>query len=127
MIAEVQQLRALPFDLRTATALHFYEGKSHNEVARAVGVPRGTASSRIRRGLEQLKGLLMSCGYGAIVPQLEDFLEGAAEAPIPRPGPRPSVSQLEAAVAKLGLYAVAKALAVSAVIWTRAFWSSASS
>lgn len=41
---------ALPHDLRSAIVLHYYEALSHEEVAEALGCPKGTASSRIRRG-----------------------------------------------------------------------------
>lgn len=55
-------LLALPVDLRLPIVLHYYEGRSHEEVAELVGCPTGTASSRIRRGLERLRASLASAG-----------------------------------------------------------------
>jgi RNA polymerase sigma factor (sigma-70 family) len=83
---------ALPVDVRFAVVLHFYEGRSHDEVAAALGCPRGTASSRIRRGLERLRESLSVSGYAAALPSLEDALarvvprrlEEAAAAASPR-------------------------------------------
>jgi RNA polymerase sigma-70 factor (ECF subfamily) len=61
-----RHVQALPLDVRVAVVLHFYEGQTHDEVAEVVGCPKGTASSRIRRGLEKLKESLTSAGYGAV-------------------------------------------------------------
>ncbi len=53
-------LDRLPDDLRLPLVLHYYDGRSHAEVAAALGCPSGTASSRIRRGLEELHASLVS-------------------------------------------------------------------
>ncbi|MDC3379554.1 sigma-70 family RNA polymerase sigma factor, partial [Planctomycetota bacterium] len=45
----------LPEDLRVPLELHYGLGCTHAEVAEMVGCPAGTASSRIRRGLERVR------------------------------------------------------------------------
>lgn len=51
-------LQALTPALREALTLHFLEGLTHREVAEVMGCPAGTASDRIRTGLERLRGLV---------------------------------------------------------------------
>jgi RNA polymerase sigma-70 factor (ECF subfamily) len=46
---------ALPEKLRWPLLLHFGLGLTHAEVGEALGTPTGTASTRIREGLEQLR------------------------------------------------------------------------
>lgn len=59
-------LEKLPLDLRLPLVLHYYDGRSHAEVAETLGCPQGTASSRIRRGLEELHASLVgSRGAGS--------------------------------------------------------------
>lgn len=55
-------LSALPTDEREAVVLAFYGGHSYQEVARRLGEPEGTVKSRIRRGLERLRGPLLQEG-----------------------------------------------------------------
>jgi RNA polymerase sigma-70 factor (ECF subfamily) len=89
-------LRDLPLDLRLPLVLHFYEGRTHAEVADALGCPVGTASSRIRRGLERLRGSLAGAA-GAGVPSVEAL---AAALGVARSAPElpaaPSIARLEA-------------------------------
>jgi RNA polymerase sigma-70 factor (ECF subfamily) len=47
-------VRALPDDLRRAITLAYLEGRTYREVAVALGVPEGTAKSRLREGLRRL-------------------------------------------------------------------------
>lgn len=47
-------LRALPQDQRQALSLAFFDELSHEEVARSLRVPLGTAKTRIRSGLQKL-------------------------------------------------------------------------
>lgn len=89
-------LRDLPLDLRLPLVLHFYEGRTHAEVADALGCPVGTASSRIRRGLERLRGSLAGAA-GAGVPSVEAL---AAALGVARSTPElpaaPGLARLEA-------------------------------
>ncbi len=64
----------LPEDVREPLVLHFYEGLSHAEVADALGCPKGTAASRIRRGLEQLQSVLAAAGCAVSPTALEALL-----------------------------------------------------
>ena len=49
-----EALRALPQDQRQALSLAFFDELSHEEVARSLQVPLGTAKTRIRSGLQKL-------------------------------------------------------------------------
>lgn len=76
------ELGALPLPCRAAVALRYLEGMSLAEVAEALDCPLGTVSSRVRRGLETLRGRLgerVPASTGALVP----FLRSALSAPAP--------------------------------------------
>ena len=47
-------LRTLPVELQLLLELHYWEGLSSSELAQVIGVPHGTAKSRIRRARELL-------------------------------------------------------------------------
>ena len=49
---------ALPQIYRTAIHLHYYEGLTVAEIARAEGCREGTVKARLHRGRELLKGAL---------------------------------------------------------------------
>ncbi len=51
----------LPLDLAHAVRACELEGKTHGEVARALGVPRSTISSRVQRGRAELRAALLQC------------------------------------------------------------------
>ncbi len=51
-------LASLPASQREAVGLAFLEDLTHSEVASELGVPLGTAKTRIRSGLEKLRGAL---------------------------------------------------------------------
>jgi RNA polymerase sigma-70 factor (ECF subfamily) len=55
-------LESLPSPEKEAIVLAFYAGLSYQEVARRLGEPEGTVKSRIRRGLERLRGPLLQQG-----------------------------------------------------------------
>jgi DNA-directed RNA polymerase specialized sigma24 family protein len=40
---------------RLPLALHYFEGQTHKEVARAIGMPRGSIAKRIGEGLRRLR------------------------------------------------------------------------
>jgi RNA polymerase sigma-70 factor, ECF subfamily len=54
----VRALAQLPLDQRAAVVMRHALGYTPGEIARALGVPRGTVNSRLRRGLDQLGRLL---------------------------------------------------------------------
>jgi len=51
-------LERLPVNQRLPLILHYFEGFSIKETARALGCPQGTVLSRMQRGREKLKQLL---------------------------------------------------------------------
>ena len=56
----LQALRELPVALQVILELHFFEDLSRSEVARLLGVPEGTAASRLRRAKVELERVLES-------------------------------------------------------------------
>jgi RNA polymerase sigma-70 factor (ECF subfamily) len=110
--AEVEaHVRRLSPDVRFPVILHFYEGCSHDEVAATVGCPTGTASSRIRRGLEQLRTSLVGAGYAVTAVELGALLTGTPPTP-----PPPPVRLLEAAARKLAVRALWQGASVAALV-----------
>jgi RNA polymerase sigma-70 factor (ECF subfamily) len=51
-------IEALPDEQRTALRLAYFEGLTYRQVAEALGVPEGTAKSRLRLGMSKLRSLL---------------------------------------------------------------------
>jgi RNA polymerase sigma-70 factor (ECF subfamily) len=51
-------LDMLPAEQRTALQLAYYEGLTYVQVAKALGIPEGTAKSRLRSALARLRTLL---------------------------------------------------------------------
>ncbi len=51
-------------DERRAVELSYFDGYSHNEIARALDAPLGTIKSRIRKGLVRLRSALVAL-YGS--------------------------------------------------------------
>jgi RNA polymerase sigma factor (sigma-70 family) len=65
--ADAHQVRqcidALAGDQKQAIALAFFQGLSHDELARHLRQPLGTVKSWVRRGLERLKKCLEGAGF----------------------------------------------------------------
>lgn len=53
-----EAIASLPRDQRRALVLAYYHGYSHSEIAAALGEPLGTVKTRIRIGMQKLRGLL---------------------------------------------------------------------
>ncbi len=51
-------LQSLPLDRRTVLVLFEFEGLSLDEIAESLGIPRGTAASRLRRAREEFSDAL---------------------------------------------------------------------
>ena len=47
---------------RTAIVLHFFEGRTQEAIADKLGVPRTTVTSRIKRGIDEVRKELKRCG-----------------------------------------------------------------
>lgn len=108
----------LPERLRLPLVLHFGLGYTHAEVAQAVECPVGTASSRIRDGLERVREHLVGAGSalsaGTIGATLASATDNAAKAVAPAP-PKAAWFVAQAATRGIGLSSLgAKALALVA-------------
>ena len=53
-----EAVSALPPDRRAAVVLFYYEDMGVEEIARCLGIPRGTVKSRLSRARKQLKEML---------------------------------------------------------------------
>ena len=51
-------LATLPDDQRRATQLAYFGGKTYRQVAEVLGIPEGTAKSRLRLGLRRIADAL---------------------------------------------------------------------
>ncbi len=51
-------LARLSDEQRSAISLAFYKGLTHDEIARELTIPLGTAKQRIRRGMQKMRSLL---------------------------------------------------------------------
>ena len=55
-------LSRLPDEQRATILLAYFEGMTYRETARTLGIPEGTAKSRMRLGMQRLAGLLRAEG-----------------------------------------------------------------
>jgi RNA polymerase sigma factor (sigma-70 family) len=60
-----QALIDLPIEQRHAVVLAYYDGLSYRQVASRLGIPEGTAKSRLRLALARLRAALMDGGLRA--------------------------------------------------------------
>lgn len=107
-------LAELPLDLREALVLRYLEGRSHKQVAAALEIPAGTASSRIRRGLDQLRSKLEVAGHGGLLAGLEAMLKKLGEDAVSVPK-RPSLLALESLALKATIGAIFAKAALAGV------------
>jgi len=71
-------LRGIALDLQLAIELYYWEGLSGPELASVLGVPEGTARSKLRRGLEALRerlNELSASELGSTVDNLDGWAE----------------------------------------------------
>lgn len=92
-----EAIGALPEKLRHPLVCHFLEGETHESIARSLGIPRTTVSSRVTRGVEEVRKALKRRGILVSASGLASLLtvEGAEAAP----------ATLTAALGKLALCA----------------------
>src|SRR5262249_28349960 len=58
-----EELQRLPEKYRTPLVLCYFDGQTHAEAARAIGLPRGSMAKRIGEGLERLRARLLDRGF----------------------------------------------------------------
>jgi RNA polymerase sigma factor (sigma-70 family) len=58
-----EELQRLPEKYRLPLVLCYFEGLTHEEAARAIGLPRGSMAKRIGEGLERLRDRLLERGF----------------------------------------------------------------
>jgi RNA polymerase sigma factor (sigma-70 family) len=58
-----EELDRLPEKYRAPLVLCYFDGQTHDEAARTIGLPRGSMAKRISEGLEQLRERLLVRGF----------------------------------------------------------------
>jgi RNA polymerase sigma factor (sigma-70 family) len=58
-----EELQRLPEKYRAPLALCYFQGRTHAEAAREIGLPRGSIAKRIGQGLERLRERLLDRGF----------------------------------------------------------------
>jgi RNA polymerase sigma factor (sigma-70 family) len=61
--ALLEELQRLPEKYRAPLVLCYFDGRTHDEAARAIGLPRGSMAKRIREALELLRERLLDRGF----------------------------------------------------------------
>jgi RNA polymerase sigma factor (sigma-70 family) len=77
-------ISALPAHLREPVVAHFLEGRTHQAIADALGIPRRTVTSRIAKGIEEIRRSVQKRGAAISVSALASILtvESAQAAPL---------------------------------------------
>jgi RNA polymerase sigma-70 factor (ECF subfamily) len=97
---------------RVPLVLHYGLGLTHREVGEALGCPTGTASSRIREGLEKVREALAGKGTPVALSAIEAALAGSSGPNVP---PVPRIDRIIARGAKAAGVAAGKKLAFALV------------
>ena len=63
----LEGLRRLPVDYQVVLELHYWEGITAAELAEVLGIPLGTAKTRLRRGRELLEARLREISTSAVL------------------------------------------------------------
>jgi RNA polymerase sigma factor (sigma-70 family) len=74
----LEAVRSIPLELQLALELYYWEQLSGPELAEVLGVPEGTARSRVRRALEALREALVrfeAADLGSTVDDLDGWAE----------------------------------------------------
>jgi len=58
-----EELQRLPEKYRTPLVLCYFDGRTHDDAAREIGLPRGSMAKRIGEGLERLRERLVDRGF----------------------------------------------------------------
>ena len=90
-----EAIASLPERLRHPIVNHFLEGRTHQEIAQSLGIPRTTVTSRIARGIEQVRKSLRRRGITISTATLASLLTVEAAEAVP--------ATLTAALGKLAL------------------------
>ncbi|MDP7638600.1 MAG: sigma factor-like helix-turn-helix DNA-binding protein [Candidatus Hydrogenedentes bacterium] len=69
-----EAVQVLPELLRVPVALHFYEGRTQEAIAKLIAVPRTTVANRIKRGVEDVRKTLRRRGVEIPSAALTAFL-----------------------------------------------------
>jgi RNA polymerase sigma factor (sigma-70 family) len=105
------ELERLPAKLREAVTRHYLAGQSHAELARALGIPEGTAASRVGAGLEKLRRRLAGRGVSLGASALSAALLSEANVTAPA-GFLSSLPALATAASATGAVTAAGAAAI---------------
>ncbi len=76
-------LGQLAANRRLPIVLHYEQGLSYAEAAAVLEIPEGTVATNIRRGLEELRGLMSRAGFACAAPVLAATLSEAPALTVP--------------------------------------------
>lgn len=79
-----EAIEALPEKLRLPILAHFFEGQTHDAIAKTMNAPRQTVTSRIQKGIKAIRRHLVRGGISVAAPALAGMLSSnCAEAAAP--------------------------------------------